>query len=161
MEYGLIRVVKGPWGDHFRLRPTATNNGIHSLDDHSATLRQIALGVPMASSTNYNQTFGNNTTIGALAQGSTVGSIEVTQSVTVNERNLFVERMAAVLEAIPDDAPEDLRRQLVELDAAGRDASTPKQTLKEKVMQAVFVAAGSEAGRQIIDLLHQAGSAIL
>ena len=80
VEYGLIRVVKGPWGYDFQLRPTATNNGIHSLDDHSATLRQIALGVPMASSTNYNQTFGNNTTIGALAQGSTVGSIEVTQS---------------------------------------------------------------------------------
>lgn len=161
LEYRLIKVVRGPMGFDFQLRPEATIDGVHSLDEHSATLRQIARGDHVATSTSYNQTFGDNATIGAVAQGSTVGSIAVTQSITVNERNLFNERMAAVLEALPADSPADLRQQIAELEAAGRDESTPKQTLMEKVMQAVFVAAGSEAGRQIIELLHQVGAVLM
>ncbi|MBT9273628.1 hypothetical protein KMZ32_06010 [Phycicoccus sp. MAQZ13P-2] len=155
-ENNLIKGIGVAQSRH-AIRPSITMEGREALDDPGTIWDFIKRGG--VSQHVYNNQFEG--AVAAITQGSNVNHMETHQTnVTTAERAVFSQRLAAVLEALPDDAPADLRECLTDLEASARDDAVSKPSLLARASQAFVIAASTEAGREIMQQLGHAVSVI-
>lgn len=153
-RWGLVRAERNAGNEIYVVMPL---DPIHQVPGLDGLLKEHFEG--RASSNDYSSTtnIGNGNTIAGVQTGGESNTQTVTQSVTVNQRAQVLGMVGGLLRTL-DDAEGDTQdlRVAVEAirDVAASDGAT-RDSLKDRVMQALVVAGATESGQLIAQGLAQ------